>query len=259
MLDNLLLETFINTFYGYGNPQGDYWFIGMEESAEGSEEDINNRLNTWLNRGQHELEDVAEYHRAMGADALFSEGATSQKTWEGLIYILLAATLQDLNKEDVLNYQINELGRRDKNTCLLELFPLPSPSIQDWLYNQYSLLPYLSTRQSYTNYCAEFRSNHLKNSINKFCPKVVVFYGLTYKEYWYKIADVPFFEINQGVYNYQIGNNDKTLFAIIPHPTYRYTYKSGTHKYRITPEYFNELGKIIASKLNIDKIGNVRI
>jgi hypothetical protein len=117
MLNDLLLETFINTFYGYGNYQGDYWFIGMEERGGGFE-DINNRLNTWSSRGQHELEDVAKYHEAMGEFDLFGKKAKLQRTWGRLIRIILAATLQDFNNEDnnedIRNYQRNELGRRKK-------------------------------------------------------------------------------------------------------------------------------------------------
>jgi len=142
MLDDLLIETFINTFYGYGNYQGDYWFIGMEESGGGLE-DISNRISTWSKRGQRELEDVAEYHDAIGVTNLFSEGARLQPTWNKLIRIILSSTRSDFNIEDVRNYQIKELGRSNRNTCLLELFPLPSPSASEWRYNQYSLLPYL--------------------------------------------------------------------------------------------------------------------
>ena len=31
--DDSLLETFAETFYGYGNYNGPYWFIGMEEGG----------------------------------------------------------------------------------------------------------------------------------------------------------------------------------------------------------------------------------
>lgn len=78
-------------------------------------------------------EDVAKYHEAIGVTNLFSKGARLQNTCQQLIRILLAATGQKFNIDDVRNYQINELGRSDKNTCLLELLPLPSPSSQDWI------------------------------------------------------------------------------------------------------------------------------
>ncbi|WP_414575733.1 hypothetical protein [Anabaena sp. CCY 9402-a] len=53
--DDALLEKRIETFYGYGNYQGKYWFIGMEE-AGGDFQDVNHRINIWANRGKKEIE-----------------------------------------------------------------------------------------------------------------------------------------------------------------------------------------------------------
>jgi len=60
-----ILEKRIDTFYGYGNYEGKYWFIGMEE-AGGDFQDIENKIDTWSARGSREIDDVAEYHIAMG-------------------------------------------------------------------------------------------------------------------------------------------------------------------------------------------------
>ncbi len=55
-----------------------------------------------------------------------------QPTWNKLIRIVLSAKeKENINLENVRKYQINELGRKDKETCLLELFPLPSQSLND--------------------------------------------------------------------------------------------------------------------------------
>ncbi len=35
-LDELLLEEFIHTFFGYGDYQAEYWFVGMGESGGNS-------------------------------------------------------------------------------------------------------------------------------------------------------------------------------------------------------------------------------
>ena len=35
MLDDKLLESYMKTFFGYGNLHADYWFIGMEEGGGG--------------------------------------------------------------------------------------------------------------------------------------------------------------------------------------------------------------------------------
>jgi hypothetical protein len=43
-LNDELLEKRIETFYGYGNYQGKYWFIGMEEAGGEDFEDVNCRI-----------------------------------------------------------------------------------------------------------------------------------------------------------------------------------------------------------------------
>ena len=65
------LQEFAQTFYGYGNYHGDYWFVGMEEGGGDSFQDIANRLDAWSKRGKHELEDIVEYHAAMGVTRFF--------------------------------------------------------------------------------------------------------------------------------------------------------------------------------------------
>jgi hypothetical protein len=39
-----LLQDFMSSFYGYGNFQGAYWFIGMEEGGGDSFEEVSRRL-----------------------------------------------------------------------------------------------------------------------------------------------------------------------------------------------------------------------
>jgi hypothetical protein len=39
-----LLSHFMQTFYGYGNYQGDYWFIGMEEGGGDTWAEVQQRL-----------------------------------------------------------------------------------------------------------------------------------------------------------------------------------------------------------------------
>lgn len=66
MFDDHLLTEFMNKFYGYGNFATPYWFIGMEEGGGDSFEEVAQRLTVWKQRGRRELEDVADYHMALG-------------------------------------------------------------------------------------------------------------------------------------------------------------------------------------------------
>lgn len=126
--DDQLLHTFMHGFYGYGNYQADYWFVGMEEGGGDTVQEINQRLTVWDQRGRREVEDVAEYHLALGIIHPFVEKAKLQPTWAKLIRVLLSIEGLSPTKEEVRRYQQQQWARSNGNVCLLELLPLPSPS-----------------------------------------------------------------------------------------------------------------------------------
>ncbi|WP_392482421.1 hypothetical protein [Nostoc sp. C110] len=236
-----LVEKIIDAFYGYGNYQGNYWFIGMEE-AGGDFNEINNRIKKWSEREQKEIEDIAEYHEAIGYGASFKPGAKLDvPVWRTLIRIILSAKGKDnIDLEDIRKYQIEELGRKDKETCLLELLPLPSPSLKHWIYGEYSKLTFLSNRDTYKKYCVEKRVNHISQRIKEHQPKAVVFYGVGYEPYWRKITekitDVEFSTTSEG---FSICKNSQTVFVIAKHPV----------AIGVTSEYFYNIGRSIATKI----------
>jgi len=238
--DDELLEKRINKFYGYGNYQGNYWFIGMEE-AGGDFKDINNRINIWAKRGHREIDDVAEYHIDIGWPADFHSGAAIQPTWKGLIRIVLSAKGKDnINLEDVRQYQINELGRKDNETCLLELFSLPSPSLKHWIFKNHSKLTYLTDRQAYENYCLNQRIHHIAQKIQEHKPIGVVFYGKLYEYSWRriteKVTNEQFTSTSEG---FLICRTNQTVFVIAKHPV----------AFGVTKQYFHNIGKAIAAKV----------
>lgn len=232
--DELLKER-VDTFYGYGNYEGHYWFIGMEERGEDFQ-DIEKRINIWSNRGKCEIDDVAEYHIDME-----TWDEKRQPTWDKLIRIVLSAKgTGNINIQNVRKYQINELARKDKETCLLELLPLPSPSLEHWIYGEYSKLTFLSNRDTYENYCLEKRINHISHRIKEHQPKAVVFYGIGYKYYWRKITEkITDIEFSPTSEDFLICQNNQTVFVIAKHPVAR----------GLTNEYFHNIGRSIAAKI----------
>jgi hypothetical protein len=129
-------------------------------------------------------------------------------------------------------YQKTEWGTKSGETCLLELLPLPSPSIAHWIYGQISTLPYLATRETYRQYVVGSRVSNLQDMVARYQPKAVVFYGVGYSSYWKKIAEVETWKYSPKGVNYAASNS--TLFIITEHPT------------RGTNEHFNNIGKFIA-------------
>ena len=58
--DDTLLADFAQTFYGYGDYNGDYWFVGMEEGGGDSFQYIENCIVTW-DRLEHRSSNQATY------------------------------------------------------------------------------------------------------------------------------------------------------------------------------------------------------
>jgi len=234
--DDQLLDEFAHNFYGYGNYNGQFWFVGMEEGGGNSFAEIAKRLSVWAKRGKRELEDVAEYHIDIGLSHLFSERPTIQLTWGKLVRILLSSNGIAPTTEQVREYQRTSLGRLTGDNCLAELLPLPSPSTGRWLYAQHSQLPYLVNRERYKQACLVPRIAHLRQRINEHRPKAVIFYSFSYREHWQEIAGVDFSLESDEMY---IGRRESSLFVITRHPAAK----------GITSEYFHQVGKVISAEL----------
>lgn len=189
-----LLAAYAAHFYGYGEYDGDYWFIGMEEGGGDSLDEVNAKLTNWDKRGQRELEDLAEFHYAIGTVQWFRPHSKIQPTWSKFVRIILAAEDEKLSTESVRCYQTDQLGRKKGESCLLELLPLPSPSLGHWHYAHRSQLSQLRNRQTYMDYYAPRRAIHIRQKVQRHKPKAVVFssIGPQYQIWWKEIAQVTF-------------------------------------------------------------------
>jgi hypothetical protein len=246
MFDDQVLESYINTFYGYGNYRGRWWFVGMEEGGGTTIEHCKNRIMKWKARGRNELDDLQGFHSAIAlkepwVKRHFAEQPKIQTTWGKLIRIVLAAEGRPTSLDDVKIYQRDQLGRSTNNNCLLELLPLPSPSTGHWVYEGHSALPQIQARQEYKEYYAPRRAEHIRERVEEYRPPVVVFYSVNwwYRQWWQKIAGVDFAEERIGSDLLLIGNDMHTVYAITKHPAAK----------GITNDYFHQVGRRIAARL----------
>lgn len=237
MFDDELLLDYMQNFYGYGNFKGDYWFVGMEEGGGSSFGEVQTRLNAWNERGRKLLEDLRDYHYAIGITQWFDEKAKLQATCKHLIRVLLP---ENAVKDDILRYQRIKLGRSDSNHAMLELLPLPSRSLKasDWWYNQYSKLPYLANRDNYQNQFLFQRAASLRQRVQEYQPKAVVFYGTSYEQWWHGVAET-YLAVDQGN-DFAYGTNGKTLFVMMKHPV----------AHGVTNEYFQQVGQKIRTLIS---------
>jgi hypothetical protein len=176
MLDDALLEAFARGFFGYGDHRARYWFVGMEEGGGGSEEEIKRRLEAWDSRGRRELEDLAGFHEAFGGDEKWFRKRNVQPTWGRLIRIFLAAEGIEADLETVRNYQCDRLARSGSAMALLEVMPLPSPTIAHWLYKSMTISTLFRSRAGYEA-LRQVRLQRIQELINTHRPPFVITYG----------------------------------------------------------------------------------
>lgn len=217
-LSDSLIGNFITTFFGYGNLDSEYWYIGMEEGGGNHFREINQRMLTWDSMGSAVTVDLKEYHDAIGIDKFFTDRPKLQKTWSRLIRIHLRLNHMPCTTEDIRSYQKQFLGCAKGDNCLLELMPLPSPGINQWKYDRFSHLHYLRSRNDYWDHVLPMRIGRLRETIKRQNPKVVIFYGCSgkYLKAWSDIASLKFEK--SSIKQLSICRSNQTLFAVCPHP-----------------------------------------
>ena len=213
------LKKFMDGFFGYGDLEAPIWFIGMEEGGGNSLEEINKRLETWKKLGETVTMDMYEFHREIN-DLKFFNGsniARLQPTWAKLIRFILSHEKEVINIAKVKDFQITRLGRYKSKTCLLELMPLPSPSINQWIYNKITKIPELQNRQIYKEVIAPRRISKLKKLIKFHNVRKVVFYGKTYTNYWKQfLVDENLWKETE---HFTHAEENRIQYWILPHPT----------------------------------------
>jgi len=236
-----LLTKYANTFFGFGHWKAPIWFVGIEEAGGETIEEVHDRIQAWAGFGQSKvLQDAPQFYPASRQMSWHGPKAKPQDTWKQLIRVLLVARGQNDTPDMILNYQRNRLGAADGETCLLELFPLPSPSVDCWNYADWSKLPWLQTRTAYEQNVLSHRISLLRQSIDHHRPRVVIFYGDGQLKHWQRI-------IGPGTYQRPIADKliaherNRLHFFITKHPT-------NPNLRPTTDDYFREIGAFLRNK-----------
>lgn len=230
MLNHEKLETYINNFYGFGNWNSDFWFIGMEEGGGNKESEVKKRLDSW-HSSSTDLIDNKTHHERIGITKFFDRGIL-QSTWAKLIRLKLSIEGElsgndNTDRKKIRNVQKHSWGQLKSDNALLDLFPLPSPGIGKWRYKteQWTDIDYLQNREKYRDTLKEMRTQYIREKINSHQPKVVVFYSATYIPYWNEIIQGDFknekqantFVQNKNIMRWLIKNG--TCFVQMPQPS----------------------------------------
>ena len=190
--DVRLLDDYCNEFFGYGNLNSNFWFIGIEEGGGNNFAQVQRRLSIWDSRGHPTTMCAATFHKELELTKdYFNEGSPLQFTWNKLIHLYMKANGEraEPDRERRRKFQIKELGRLKANHCLLELLPLPAPSSSKWPYDEwFPRISWLANRNRYRQRYLLRREEAIQCLIRIHRPKVVVMYGLGNTESWERIS-----------------------------------------------------------------------
>lgn len=229
MLDTQLLLNYSLNFFGYGNPNATVWFVGLEEAGGRCEQVVSNRLKLWTERFDcNSIVDGYEFHRSLhdctgnSLGRLFTDPVPVQKTWDRLIRLQLALQGHtSATRDDAQSRRKTEWARSTSQSCLLELFPLPSPSVKTWNYERWTSLEVFQSRPAYQSHFGAKRALAIKRLIANYRPSVVIFYGSRWKR-WSQITGFPWKQIPQGpVPHARLHHAGDTLYAVVRHPVSR--------------------------------------
>lgn len=148
---------------GYGNPAGDFWFIGIEEHLATGDSP------RWM-RDVASIDCLSRWH---DMNKLIP-------TWATMCRIVLRVKGEPgwRATETVHAYQAQHLGRQGGETFLTELFPLPVHNTDEWL-EVYKL--HFRTRDDYVRSVWPERCAMLRQRFEQHRPGYVFCYG---KGYW---------------------------------------------------------------------------
>lgn len=239
------VEEFIYYFYGFGKLTSKIWFIGYEEA--GSEFDLFRELYN-RKKSIFRYDFTADIKLIHGHNERFFGGNPElQPTWSKLIRIYLNSIGENnLTVDDVRKVQSDWWGQHNGMCCLLELFPLPNPSIKDWhsIYNNLSEiyeenLYYLETRSIYEKHLMQFRIDMVHFFKDFYRPNLIITYGKDIFDLQSKCNAIGFSKSSSGkFFKFPfIVDNEKNILMHCPHPNYR----------GVSNQVFDDIGLLINS------------
>ena len=194
------LREFARRCYGYGNWRAPYWFIGPEQGqAREENDDLRPRIKAWHDLGKVELNDCCDFHALIGEKSWHREKPRLQSTWRPLMLLLMTFLEKSTDNDRLREYQRDQWGRLEGETCVIELSGLAAHSFK---------IP--RDRELFRRERIEFireRMLHCK-------PALAVMYGERDKPHWEAIAGQPFPAENI----LKIGS---ITVVFTPHPTTR--------------------------------------
>ncbi len=207
-------------WFGYGRWEAQYWFVGMEPGGTPDR----TSYDSWFRLGATELIDCKAHH--LDWNALAGREISrwhrpakppTQPTWRPLIQLLLAYLGQPADLDNVRDYQREMWGMSRGETALIELSGLRATNLNVEV-----------DRERHRDY----RINLIRTRMLEHQPRFVVFYGLSYREFYERIAGGRF---DSAEFHW----SGSTLCVLVAHPRAR--------RRSLLTESWIDLGKRLSS------------
>jgi len=204
------VNEFCSGFYGYGDWNAPWWFLGMEERGCASYSEAERRLSIWREQ-KSELADLHQFHHSLGIDLT---KIRLPVTWRFLLRLMLSASHGGLiDKQSVLQTLVTEWGVLRGPTCLVELQPLPCPNRGAWPWREWCEIE--NGKPDYERRILRLRLAALAERRQRYKPRIVVLYGRGFEAYWQQIVGCELPKIMEP--DVRGGKADGTVFLSIPH------------------------------------------
>lgn len=183
----------LNNHIGYGNPNAEIVFMGLEEGCDLNTIPANYNYRFHYPPHTSGLHDLGDFHIHSGLFELHRWWTTNnnQSTWNLITFIISNLNSLNLNTATLRkHYYRTSLGRNHQNTCLLEYYPLPRPGHSDWnnintMHGNILNVPGLfHTLDEYLDYCRNLnyeRNDRIRNIINGADSKYIFLHGVLEK------------------------------------------------------------------------------
>lgn len=216
------LQAYMTTFAGYGDLRAPVWFIGMEEGGGRDVDELMRRVDMWAARGRRRLEDLADYHRAIGFPYHFEAPFPLQRTWGPLARVSQSARGASTELSALKRVQTTQLGAHGGQAALLELLPLPAPGTHTWPYAALAEhVPALLDRRTSRTAYEPARVAMLRALIEMGRPRAVICYGLGYRASWTALSGAPLRPVTIAERACYAGRISESMLLAVPHPVAR--------------------------------------
>jgi hypothetical protein len=176
----------LNNFVGFGNPKGNYWFIGLEEAGEfGDTEQDRKELDKYKKQICPVEPDQIKEDRAQTNKS----GKRFTPIYHYMSYMVLASSGMPSDNAACRQYTDNVLLQAQSPTFQANLYPLGKGRLSDWNDNCEKVTGYKS-RKDYYQSVEDDRFALLFNKWREFSPGVTICFGASYWDKFEKLLKI---------------------------------------------------------------------